>query len=248
MEYTASHLEEFIRGERSNYRGENDNLFAFALSQVSRYQRFLRIILVRHDKVGREFLSSIESCSKKMQSHMGAYELTNEDLAEWERQSQLTTKLHLEIETFYLFAKILLDHSARFIERYFGQCRGLSLDSHDDLVKRFAKFASTHNLLVQPAFLAIAERLKKRIADFRDYQIAHKKSPRTMYATTWGSERETKLSMPQLYPRGKELESAPAESESLQALMAEIEGYLRQITEFIVANRQRSVFMRPAPT
>ena len=94
----------------------------------------------RHDKVSREFLLATESWSKKIQSHLGRYELTEEDTTEWERQSQLTTELHLEIETFHLFAKILLDHAARFIERYFGKSRGLSLDSHDDLVKRIEGF------------------------------------------------------------------------------------------------------------
>jgi hypothetical protein len=246
MAYPASRLEEFIRDERGSYPGENDNLFGFALSQVSRYERFLRIIIVRHDKLSREFLLATESWSKKMQSHFGRYELTEEDTAEWERQSQLTTELHLEIETFYLFAKILLDHTARFIELYFGKSRGLSLDSHDDLVKRIEGFAAIHSLFLPSTIVNIARSLKKRIADFRDYEIAHKKKPRTMYATTWGPEREVRLSMPQLYPRGKELSSAPPQSESLQSLMAEIVGYISQLTEFILANRERSVFIRPS--
>jgi hypothetical protein len=247
MACPPSHLEEFIGHERRNYPGENDNRFAFALSQVSRYERFLRIILARYTKVSRDFMSSTEAWSKKMQSHMGRYELTNDDIADWERQSRLTTELHLEIETFYLFAKILLDHTARFIEGYFGQCRGLSLDSHDDLVKRFEKFARTYDLQVMPTFLKIAQSLKKRIADFRDYQIAHKKNPRTMHATTWGADKEPQLSMPSLYPRGKELEVFAAQSESLHPLMEAIDGYLGHLTELVIANRDRSAFIQSSP-
>jgi hypothetical protein len=246
MDYPASHLEEFIGKERENYPGENDNLFAFALSQVSRYERFLRIIVGRYDAVNREFLSRTESWSKKMQSHIGTYELTKADLAEWERHSQLNTEVHLEIEAFYLFAKVLLDHSARFIEHHFGQCRGLSLDSHDDLVKRFARFAGKHQLQVPPTFIDIARSLKNSVADFRDYEIVHKKKPRTMHATTWGPERETKMSMPQLYPRGKELGGVATQSESLQTLMGAIDAYLSQLTELILANRDRSRFMKSA--
>ena len=37
----------------------------------------------------------------------------------------LTTRLHLEIESFYLFAKILLDKVAHFVEFYFGPGRKL---------------------------------------------------------------------------------------------------------------------------
>ena len=95
----------------------------------------------------------------------------------------------------------------------------------------------------------LAMSLKERFADFRDYEIAHKKKPRTMYATTWGPEREVKLSMPQLYPRGKELSNAPAQSESLQSLMAEIEGYIRQPHGIHLGkSRAVNVFMRPSPT
>jgi hypothetical protein len=59
------------------------------------------------------------------------------DIAALMSQSQgLTSDLHLEIESYYVFAKIILDDVARAIEYYFGPHRGLALDSHDGLAKR----------------------------------------------------------------------------------------------------------------
>jgi hypothetical protein len=50
------------------------------------------------------------------------------DIAALMSQSQgLTSDLHLEIESYYLFAKIILDDVARAIEYYFGPHRGLAL-------------------------------------------------------------------------------------------------------------------------
>ena len=55
------------------------------------------------------------------------------------------TIIHLEIETFYLFAKILLDHWSRFLAAWFGDVPVASLDSHSKL-ENVDAFTDGHGL------------------------------------------------------------------------------------------------------
>jgi len=88
----------------------------------------------------------------------------------------LPSSIYLQIEAFYLFARILLDHVARSHDTYFGKGRKASLNSHDDLVKNLHKFVDEKNLVWREEFCKSAERLKRDIADYRDYYIAHEQS------------------------------------------------------------------------
>ena len=54
----------------------------------------------------------------------------------------MTGQLHLEIESYYLFSKIMLDKIVHALEFYFGQGRKKSLDSHDGLVKNSASYVA----------------------------------------------------------------------------------------------------------
>jgi hypothetical protein len=72
-----------------------------------------------------------------------------------------------------LFAKILLDKIARAIEFYFGTVP----DSHDDFVKHLDRYVRAKDLSLPRGFKQDLQGLKREISDFRDYQIAHEKSP-----------------------------------------------------------------------
>jgi len=64
------------------------------------------------------------------------------------RLIELNLKIHLEIETFYSNAKILLDHIAHAIYAHFGQAQHCSLESHDRFLKDFDKYVSQKGLSV----------------------------------------------------------------------------------------------------
>ncbi len=170
--------------------------------------------------------------------------LNSDEMAEWHRQSALMSELHLEIESFYLFAKIFLDQIARFLEGHFGPHRSLSLDSHDDLTKSFGEYIKAKSLDCPEGVQVTLELLKARIADYRDYQIAHAKNPRMMHATTWGSpDGGVSIQRTVLYPR--ENEAAGNQSESLFELRVLLDSYVEQIIDLIVRNRDRSKYLKP---
>src|SRR5438876_11524398 len=179
-------LSEFISTERERFDDEDNNRFAIGFSQISRYQLFLSLILERYEEVSQRFIENQQATQALLLP--GTHKMTAEHLALHEAGVRLMAMLHLEIETFYLFAKIYLDKIAHALEFYFGQGRGQSLDSHDQLVKNFAAYAAEKSLALPADFMRIAAALKKDISDYRDYEIAHEKSPRRLSGTVFDTE------------------------------------------------------------
>jgi hypothetical protein len=171
-------LDAFIVSERGKYPTRENNIFAVALSDVLVYRQFLGLIHDHLMAASTAYANALTAFSDSVSGHSG--EMTATQMQLLSRLPVLGVALRLEIEGFYLFAKILLDKAARFLEFYFGQVRGTPLDSHDDLAKGWAEFCRQREVAAAPEFDEGARSLKKDIADFRDYQIAHHKNPRTL--------------------------------------------------------------------
>ena len=123
------------------------------------------------------------------------------------------------------------------LEFYFGPARSLSLDSHDDLVKRLKKYVNVKKLVLPDGFSDLAHQLKKDISDHRDYQIAHEKSPRTIYGTVYDSEGGTRIASIRFAPKPSERQ---VETELLDDLLAQIDDYIEKVIELIAVNKDRT--------
>ena len=231
-------LSGFINTERSQYVNKDNNKFAFALGQASRYYGFLLIILDRCEKVSRNMISIHEKSMKLMSTKTSEpVPVTVEQMRLMEESSRLMTLVHLEIESFYLFAKIFLDYVARFLHVYFGQARGVRLKSHHDLAVYHKKYCEVNSLAVPQGLTESIMLLKERICDYRDDVIAHEMNLRTIRGTAWGTPRDTIIAGATLYPREGD---SRATSEALPQLMDAINIYIRQVITLIESNREKS--------
>ena len=106
-----SMLSEFIWTERFQYADVNE--FSSDLEQALRYYDFLLIILGRYEEVNNKLVSIHEEERKLMPTQTGITRVTPERWLLTEKSSHLTNLVHLEIESFYLFAKILIASSIR---------------------------------------------------------------------------------------------------------------------------------------
>jgi hypothetical protein len=226
---------QFIGNERDRLTVEHSNVFAMQFSKVTRYYDFLEIILSRYDGAGKRFVEN----SKALQATFkeGQHPTTGDQLELHARGKQLTTDLHLEIESFYVFGKMLLDRVANTIEYYFGQVRKRPLDSHDDLVKNLEEYSRSLELEVPATLMAAATSLKEKIADHRDYEVAHEKNPRSVFATVFYADGRTSIANTKLYPKASDKQ---AESKDLNELFREIDQYLQVIMNFIRSNGRHS--------
>jgi hypothetical protein len=233
-----SPIAEFIQSERDRFKGDANNLFAFSLGQAARYYEFLAILATRFEAVSAEYVA----CQSQLRASFpeGETELVGELLDRWHQSLDLGTQLHLDIESFYLFGKILLDKLAQFTGHYFGQVQSCSLASHNKLVKNIERFAHTKGAAIHPELLSAATALKEQIADFRDKQIAHNRNPRTVVGTIWSSRGDVRLAATHLYPRPSD--PPQVESSSLQELFTLIDTYVAQLVFFVTSNRTLSRF------
>lgn len=232
-------LSKFVEVERALFDGEDNNKFAMAFGQILRYCNFLGIITRRHEDHNREFFKLIER--QKQLFSPGSGQLTKEQATWWEGNTRLCTHIQLEIESYYLFAKILLDKVSRFVEFFFGPERGLSLDSHDQMTKCFDAYAKNKNLKDYDRVKTCLASLKADIADFRDYQISHEKSPRTIRGVSFSGAGQTSIFSTKLYPKVTEVQ---VQSETPGKLEEDLHVYLREIISLIQTNRDASKLKR----
>jgi len=222
---TSNPLSKFVSAERDRYEVHDGNRFAVALAQAARYYDFLLIIIARYEVINDKFVVKQKALMAEISGADGT--MSAEQMALLDELGQLTTRVHLEIESFYVFAKILLDKIARFIETYFGQAHGCSLASHDKLTKSNERFRAAKGLVYPPGFTDSLVFLKEQIADYRDKQVEHLRNPRIVKATshTYPTEHDEQV-----------------ESEKLPELLKAINTYIQQVAELVTMNRDRTRF------
>jgi hypothetical protein len=233
-------LTDFITTEREKYSGDDNNRFAFSISQVSRYIRFLEIIYSRYEAANEAVVRSFRELMEKMKGD-GPRQMTEEEIEEMGQHSKLQVALHLEIESYYLFADILLDKIAHFIEDYFGQARDIGLRSHRRLCESFDAYCAAKGIASHLDMAATATRLETTIGDHRDKQIAHLQSPRTLHGTYISPSGRASISRHRLYARDSETALGPSEAH-IHELHPMLEQYVSQLVLLVKQNRERSRF------
>jgi hypothetical protein len=237
-------LFDFVGSERERFEITQDNIFAFSWAKISRRLAFLDIIERRYLDASDKFIANSEAVRKL--TLPGKHPVTPEQQALHDEAIPLGADVHLQIESYYLFSKIMLDHVAHAIEYYFGPAAKLPLDSHDDLSRSLNGYAAAKGLTVSAELTATIADLKRRISDVRDYKISHEKSPRTLSGTGWNhTDRLATIMMTRIFPR--ESDPGQFDSEPLPALRQSLHDYLSVVVDFITANRSKTALKLDAP-
>lgn len=238
-------LSAFIGAERWRYDDKDNNLFALSLGQAEGYYQFLLIILERHSSLSNEVVAALEKLQALATSSVR--ELSREEQEAFSHSNNLARLVQLETETYYLFAKIFLDKIALFVWDYFGHAKGLSLRSHDRMVKNIAHYSLAKGLRLPEGFEDGIRELKADVSDYRDKRISHLANPRTMrfvgYSRPTG---ETHILTTVLYPN--EAEHNPVKSQNLHAVMGQIDEHVLRVIRLIIDNRVKTRFrLKPTP-
>jgi len=225
----------FVGQERERFVVEDSNLFAFSFSKVSVYRADLDFILERYKQSSAEFIGDTQARQERIKQ--GSQDRTDSLRNSWPLQQ----KLHLDVESFYIFAKILLDHIARAIQFYFGQAQGVSLQLHDRLAKFIERYASAKGLDTVPqSLLSLIKELKAKICDYRDKQIEHENSPRTIKGTMYMTDgAESWITITRLYPTKTDTQ---VEGQSPTELIERIDDYMKQVIQYISQNHNKTSF------
>jgi hypothetical protein len=234
---TAFAYEEFRRLEG----GYDAGTFVGSVNQVLRYWDFLQQICVQHAKTTATYRAVHEKVMGEAR-RAKAGEVRPLSTAQ-QKMFALFPCLDLEVQSFYLFAKIMLGAVAQVIAHYFGGAPRCRLDSHDKFRKSFAIYQQAKMLIVPDGFIGMLASLQERIVDHRDKQYEHFNPLHRPHLTTSFQIAEGGEllvgQMPAAYPDLRQ----PLEvvnSEPLPELLQRLSSYLTEVTRLLENNRSRT--------
>ena len=227
----------FVGSERELYEDDHNNKVAMSLSQVTRYLRFVDIVHSRYAEVSKSCAQASRRRFGENKQKSGTGILTADEIDQLTQEAELFERLHLEIESFFIFATIALDKIAHFVEDYFGPARGLSLKSHGKWHKSVTNFAREKGIQLPEQMPFTMESLQRQVIDHRDKHVTHQRNPRTMFATYGTADDAMRIGTTHLYPRGSD---AQAKSPHVDDVVANLDSYVKQLMALIVTNRAKS--------
>jgi len=239
-------IRDFIQENRPRFNTKNNNLFATAFSQIEHYFLYINIISSRCKPLEKQLLKNLKKFDDSIIKDSNSHPLTNYQEELIREQRDLSLKINLEIESSYLFAKILLDKIAKTIEFYFGPERGLSLNSHSELNKSIEQYVIKKSIEINPELKKVMLELEEDISGFRDKQIAHickERNPRIIRGISFADDKKANMVLSHLYPDHKDASKKSASPEELLLLIAK---YIEMIMKLIEENIER-VFIKKDP-
>ncbi len=231
-------LEIFVRTETQ--APHSTNIAFYSGFQIIRYYQFLLLIEQRYTEASQRFHTAQERLvmlSDSSSSNSREPIATEGQL--FHEYQLIALQIQLDIESFYLFAKIMLDKTAQFIQQFFGKIRGCEVRSHDNWSKRLRMYCQTKNLIVDDSFVEAVEQMRIVISDFRDKQIQHEESPRTIRGLGLirpGQDRGLSLTLGRIFPKDGDVD---IRSYDIPTLSASIDTYLKALMRFVERNRQQ---------
>ncbi len=235
-------LNQFIWEHRKRFEVRDNNFFALSFSDIQRYHSFLHLIQEKFPDLYFKNRINAEKNLKLIEKLKKSVPITDELQASLDEASKISNEALFQVESFFLFSKILLDKIARSIELYFGPVRKFSLDSHDDLVKSFPKYCAVKQIEIPDSFMDISRQLKEEVSDFRDYQIAHNKSPRTLkWPIVLENPQGGRVTLAKLYPRDVDKTLDSSETSKVLSL---IENYIIEVMNLLNTNTDRTALRK----
>lgn len=248
-------LSDYIGRERVKFTDVVGNDFAFSWYQVQRYDGFLRMTLDRYnDEVGEltKLTDQYKASIAERREHTRTTALTEEQQELWRQASMQENRVQMDMESFYTFARILLDRIAAAIKFYFGMQR-MSY-SFNDFRKRIADIASAEALDLPDEFVTQTGSIYEQVAPFRDKQITHSQAASAWATMIRDDEGKIRMAAGPLFVRDveekghsltedelqKELRRHYKVSQDPNELMQKIEEYIDRIVDFIEANKAKT--------
>ena len=146
---------------------------------------------------------------------------------------QFVEVVHLRIETFYLFSRILLDDVVRLVDVLIGVPAGRAIGSHSKLAKGLPALIEARGGDQPPAVLVELIRRVNRVADFRDAYVAHVRLDGVVKGTARDSSGNPAISVNTIAPRPG-LPSQVSWSEPIRELRLLLEEYVMAWIDYLV--------------
>jgi hypothetical protein len=227
---------------------DSGRAFISGLSSWLRYYKYLSQIRLQYDSLSPVYNQTVwDMLHLAGNKGSGPQPLTPEQtqkLRELESTyNELSEKLQYHIESFYLFAKILLDRIADSTLFLWGHvCRSAG-SRHTYFYNRFKDLCSRYHLAVIPEDLRqTIGNLKKRVVDYRTEFIEHPSDPNMLSGLSSSVSRISGVDV-RLHHMGLD----KSQTENLGCLLTALEQYMSDIVMFIGGNIEHSAIVKKNP-
>jgi hypothetical protein len=244
---TRERLDAFVEAELDRLDTRDGNILNAYANQIRDLIRYLEVTAAEYDQATRAWFDSLEKWNAEVLANIeahggGSSEETAEGAKLRKEVAEAGLIVYLRIETFYLFAKILIDKLARLIPHYFGSARGVGLRAHSSIADHDAlpRFAKQKGLTaVPPSLAALIEEVGRRVSDYRDRWITHAYSPRTLRGIAFMLDtQEAAIMTTPLYPRDDSETST--QSDTPRTLLPLIGSYVIEPLDYFESNRDKA--------
>ena len=130
-------LSNFINKERERFETRENNLFANSFKEIIRYHNFLKIILRRYKLLVSENAKVFYEFQESIDKSPGSHRETDKQAEIRRKMTELAEEIHSEVESFYMFFKILVDKISFSVQYYFGKSRKVKMSGHHSMVEKF---------------------------------------------------------------------------------------------------------------
>ena len=243
-----STLREFVRIQREELSADESNYFAAVFGDTLQYLEYLTVVLERYNESNAPYVKDFrEMVERNKQEPSGvSRQMTDAEVEEMNRRGQAQRQLQLEIETFFLFANILLDRIAAATEYYFG--RGKRQWRSFDAMRQFLTEYAKNRGLSEPAELVdLVAWLADNVATMRHELQVHKHdrdyTVRVHFGMGIDASDETFLTPGLLYP--KEGEALDMKFERPRVVYEQLGKFIAVWTKYLDENKTRRVLEPP---
>lgn len=205
-----------------------------AFGHVLRGYRYLELIHARHVPTARRYKELLAGLFGRMDPAFegGAISYDDEMASMDAEMGDLLDFAHIDLETFYLFAKTVLDRTAGLVELYFGPERGLPVRTHEKLAANFKEYAVRRGLVVPGG-------LHETLAHVHGMVYTHRSDSATNESRQAQSPSDLMMAHTESVPGAP---GGPVTRLSLttQQLLNSVDAYLGTIVELLTCNPNRA--------
>jgi hypothetical protein len=211
-----------------------------SFGHILRGYRYLELIHERHVPTAKHYKELLAQLIARMDPAFEGGAITyDEEMATMDADmGDLLDVAHVDLETFYLFAKIVLERVAQYVELYFGSEPKLPIRTHDKLRANFSEFAERRGLVISEGFSAA-------FAHVHDMVFTHQSESATNDARVAQSPSDLMIAHTDNTP-GPNGASPGVMRLSLTTgqLLNVVDAYLRTVLGLIRANPNRAKLLR----
>lgn len=233
-------IRDFVTSESALYMPEGSNRLSVAAAGAVQCEMYLEEIVRRYTGASAAHTMALRELFDSLPR--GASVVSPEQQRTLDDLAHRGVLVRLEIESYYLFSKILLDRLAKLMHWWVGgtsATRGRSIDRHSLVSKELSSLVQSGIVWAPEGMASQAAELQRKVSNYRDHHVTHDSAHahQGMSVDKDGRSRIVKFRL----GAGVQGKFNAGESGHIEELEGLRDSYLTMVIQFLAGNRERSI-------